>query len=115
MLFSATKSVIAAVAGIAYDDGLLDPDALVMDSVRLTPLRTPLPPQVTWEHMLQQTTMWDVELGGKPTRVDAQSRREGSEATEGAPGTAWAYNDVRVNLICLALTELFQRPLPGRS
>jgi CubicO group peptidase (beta-lactamase class C family) len=112
MLFSATKSVIAAVAGIAYDDGLLDPAALVEDAVPLSPLRTPLPPGVTWGHMLQQTTMWEGELWGKPTRVDAQSRREGTEATEGAPGTGWAYNDVRVNLICLALTELFQRPLP---
>jgi CubicO group peptidase (beta-lactamase class C family) len=112
VLFSATKSVIAAVAGVAYDDGLLDPAALVMDTVPLEPLRTPLPDGVTWGHMLQQTTMWEGELWGKPTQVDAQSRREGSEATEGAPGTGWAYNDVRVNLVCLALTELCQRPLP---
>ncbi|MCP3781986.1 serine hydrolase [Micromonospora sp. A3M-1-15] len=110
MLFSGTKAVVATVAGVAFDRGLLDPAAHVLDSVD-HPFLTGLGVEgITWEHLLQQTSGWTGELWGKPTGVDAQSRREGFER-EGAPGTGWAYNDVRVNLLCLALTLLFRRPL----
>jgi hypothetical protein len=44
------------------------------------------------------TSQWDGELWGKPTAVDAQSTREGTESAGGPPGAGWAYNDVRVNL-----------------
>jgi hypothetical protein len=44
-------------------------------------------PGITWAHLLQQTSQWDGELWGKPTRVDAQSWREGTEAEGGAPGS----------------------------
>ncbi|RKN52250.1 class C beta-lactamase-related serine hydrolase [Micromonospora costi] len=110
MLFSGTKSVVATVAGVAFDRGLLDPAAEVVDTVRHPLLDRLGLDGVTWHHLLQQTSGWTGELWGKPTRVDAQSRREGFER-EGAPGTGWAYNDVRVNLLCLALTVLFRRPL----
>ncbi|MGW5666437.1 serine hydrolase domain-containing protein [Micromonospora sp. NPDC003776] len=111
MLFSGTKSVVATVAGVAFDRGLLAPDALVSATIR-HPLVDRLAIEgITWQHLLQQTSGWNGELWGKPTEVDAQSRREGFER-EGAPGTGWAYNDVRVNLLCLALTVLFRRPLP---
>ncbi|MEV1286228.1 serine hydrolase [Micromonospora sp. NPDC049679] len=111
MLFSGTKSVVATVAGVAFDRGLLDPDALVLATADHPMLDTLGLEGMTWQHLLQQTSGWEGELWGKPTRVDAQSRREGFER-EGAPGTGWAYNDVRVNLLCLALTLLFRRPLP---
>lgn len=111
MLFSGTKSVLATLAGVAYDQRLLDPDAPVTRTVRHPVLDTLRLDGITWEHLLQQTSGWEGELWGKPTRVDAQSRREGFER-EGAPGTGWAYNDVRVNLLSLALTVLFRRPLP---
>ncbi|MDG4789309.1 serine hydrolase [Micromonospora sp. WMMD1102] len=111
MLFSGTKSVVATVAGVAFDRGLLDPDAQVSRAVD-HPLLTRLGIEgITWHHLLQQTSGWHGELWGKPTEVDAQSRREGFER-DGAPGSGWAYNDVRVNLLCLALTVLFRRPLP---
>ncbi|MFG3599685.1 serine hydrolase domain-containing protein [Micromonospora chersina] len=110
MLFSGTKAVVATVAGVAFDRGLLDPAAPVSETVD-HPFLTGLAVEgITWEHLLQQTSGWTGELWGKPTGVDAQSRREGFER-EGAPGAGWAYNDVRVNLLCLALTLLFRRPL----
>lgn len=62
--------------------------------------------RITWERLLQQTSMWEGELWGKLSRIDVQSTREGDEATTGAPGTGWAYNDVRVNVLALALTRL---------
>ncbi|MGW0507413.1 serine hydrolase domain-containing protein [Micromonospora sp. NPDC003241] len=111
MLFSGTKSLVATVAGIAYDQGLLDPDAPVTAQVDHPTLTALALDDITWQHLLQQTSGWTGELWGKPTAVDAQSRREAFEC-EGAPGTGWAYNDVRVNLLCLALTLLLRRPLP---
>ncbi|HEX6354033.1 serine hydrolase domain-containing protein [Actinophytocola sp.] len=94
MCFSATKSFVGLVAGIAHDRGLLDVDAPVRDAVR-------------WVHLLQQTSQWDGVLWGKPTSVDAQSN-----GASGPPGAVWSYNDVRVNLLCLALTGLFGQALP---
>ncbi|MFC0003635.1 serine hydrolase domain-containing protein [Micromonospora siamensis] len=111
MLFSGTKSVVSTLAGVAFDRGLLTPGTPVTEAVDHPVLARLAVDGITWEHLLQQTSGWTGELWGKPTGVDAQSRREGFER-EGAPGTGWAYNDVRVNLLCLALTLLFRRPLP---
>jgi CubicO group peptidase (beta-lactamase class C family) len=112
MLFSGTKSLLSTVAGLAYDDGLLDPTAPVRESVGHPLFHTPSARDVSWEHLLQQTSQWQGELWGKPTSVDAQSRREGTEPEGGLPGSGWAYNDVRVNLLALALTVLLGRPVP---
>jgi CubicO group peptidase (beta-lactamase class C family) len=111
MLFSATKSVVSVIAGLAFDDGRLDPERRVLDDVSLAGLLVGDARSITWGHLLQQTSMWQGTLWGKPTTADWQSRREGDEALGGPPGSGWAYNDVRVNLLCLALTELWQRPL----
>ena len=112
MAFSVTKSVVSLLAGVAYDDGLLHPDDRVAATVAHPALEQGSGPRLTWEHLLQQTSQWDGALWGKPAAVDAQSRREGDEPVGGPPGSGWAYNDVRVNLLCLALTIRFGRPLP---
>ena len=111
MAFSATKSVLALVAGIAYDDGLLRLDEPVGASVTLPQLAGAHGRAITWRHLLDQTSQWEGELWGKPTSVDAQSTREGTESAGGPPGAGWAYNDVRVNLSALALTALLRRGL----
>jgi len=67
--------------------------------------------RITWRHLLQQSSQWEGELWGKPTSVDAQSSREGTETHGTPPGQGWAYNDVRMNLLALALTLLFGRSL----
>ena len=112
MAFSATKSVLSLVAGVAFDDGLLRLDEPAGQSVSLPQLTGARERQITWRHLLDQTSQWEGELWGKPTAVDAQSTREGTESAGGPPGAGWAYNDVRVNLTALALTALFRRPLP---
>ena len=95
MLFSATKSVVYLVAGMAD----LDVEARVeVPGFDLGEIR--------WRHLLQQTSQWRGELWGKPTEADAQSR-----GSSGPPGSDWAYKDVRVNLLCLALTVRFGRSL----
>jgi CubicO group peptidase (beta-lactamase class C family) len=112
MAFSATKSVLALVAGVAFDDGLLRLDEPACHSVSLPELAGPHGQRITWRHLLDQTSQWEGELWGKPTAADAQSTREGTESPGGPPGAGWAYNDVRVNLTALALTVLLGRPLP---
>ena len=109
MAFSATKSIVALVAGVAHDRGLLQPERRVAETVELAVLRGA--EAITWQHLLQQTSSWDGVLWGKPTGADAQSSREGDEVDGVAPGAGWAYNDVRINLLTLALTALLQQSL----
>ncbi|MFD5783164.1 serine hydrolase [Streptomyces sp. NPDC126933] len=98
MAFSATKSVLALTAGAAYDDGLLRLDEPVHRSVDLPQFADSHGRAIIWRHLLDQTSQWEGELWSKPTSVDAQSAREGTESPGGPPGEGWAYNDVRVNL-----------------
>jgi CubicO group peptidase (beta-lactamase class C family) len=112
MAYSATKSVLALVAGIAHDDGRLLLDEPVCARVGLPQFADAHGQAITWRHLLDQTSQWEGELWGKPTWVDAQSTREGTESAGGPPGEGWAYNDVRVNLTALALTALLRRALP---
>ncbi|MEU1806545.1 serine hydrolase [Streptomyces sp. NPDC019937] len=112
MAYSATKSVLALVAGIAHDDGVLILDEPVSARVGLPQFEGVHGRAITWRHLLDQTSQWEGELWGKPTSADAQSTREGTESAGGPPGEGWAYNDVRVNLTALALTVLFRRALP---
>jgi len=113
MAFSATKSIVSLVAGTAYDDDVLDLDTPVRDAVNLDEFTRPPADRITWRHLLEQTSGWDGQLWGKPAAVDAQSRRDGSATTGNDPGAGWAYNDVRVNLLCLGLTALLERSLPS--
>lgn len=111
MAYSATKSFIALVAGVAFDRGLLRPEEPVVESVALTEFERGLARRITWRHLLQQTSQWQGALWGKPSSVDAQSFREGDEVHDVEPGAGWAYNDVRINLLTLALTCLFESSL----
>ncbi len=112
MAFSVTKSVVSVVAGLAFDDGLLVPDQPVREVLDIAEFRAPHDGRITWGHLLQQSSQWEGELWGKPTHVDAQSAREGTETHGTPPGEGWAYNDVRMNLLAYALTLLFRRSLP---
>jgi CubicO group peptidase (beta-lactamase class C family) len=107
MAFSVTKTFLSLVAGVAFDDGLLRLDDAVRDAVTLPEFRGPQSGPITWRHLLQQTSGWAGTLWGKPDTADAQS-----VGGSGPPGTAWSYNDVRVNLLALALTALLGRELP---
>jgi len=59
---------------------------------------------------VRQTSQWDGTLWGKPWWCDPQGG-QAADADLGAPGSAFAYNDVRINLLALALTRLWGRPL----
>ena len=122
MTFSITKSYLSILAGIAYDRGLIpDPDEPVNRRVVDDGFAAPHNRAITWSHLLQQTSEWEGTLWDKPDIVDRNrdlSTEGGPLAKKGvprplqAPGTHWEYNDVRVNLLSLALLRLFRRPLP---
>lgn len=129
--FSATKSYISAVAGLAWSRGLIsDLDQSVATTVKDGGFDQVQNASITWRQLLQQTSEWEGELFGIPDWID-RGREVGGNATMStnttvggsvssaknyrelqAPGTFWEYNDVRVNRTSLALLRLFKESLP---
>src|SRR5262249_43647530 len=75
---------------------------------------------ITWRHLLQQTSEWHGTLWGKPDSIDHNrdvGKSELGYATKGTPrpmkqpGTLWEYNDVRLNRLSLPLVHVFREPL----
>jgi CubicO group peptidase (beta-lactamase class C family) len=113
MTFSVTKSFLSTVAGLAFDDGLL---ASVDDTVaRAVPIpeftADPHNARITWRELLTQTSEWQGTLWGKPDWADRYNPRTGRRPVL-EPGSAWTYNDVRVNVLAVALLYVWRRPLP---
>lgn len=108
MCFSIAKSALATVAGLAFDDGLLgDLDEPAGERAGIAELAGS---PITWRHLLTQTSDWRGELFGLPFWADPQGR-QGRDEPLHEPGTRFAYNDVRTNLLSLALTHVYARAL----
>jgi CubicO group peptidase (beta-lactamase class C family) len=108
LCFSMAKSALATVAGIAWADGLIDDlDEPVHARV---PLEQLAGSPITWRHLLTQTSDWRGTLFDVPWWADPQGRERPDAPLEG-PGTRFAYNDIRTNLLSLALTHLHGRAL----
>lgn len=121
MTFSIAKSYFSALAGVAVGDGLIaDIDAPVADSVAGDLFSSDHNRQITWRHLLHQTSEWQGTLFDKPDQVDhfrevgpgSDNSRKGQLRELQTPGTFWEYNDVRVNVLGLALMHTFKQPLP---
>ena len=137
MTHSVTKSFLSTVVGLAVDKGLI---RSVRDTVAhyvgpilavnastgglgsdnaaggrwINLFDTPHNRRLTWDHMLRQTSDWEGTLWGKPEWAD---RPTGTPATwttrpRVEPGSAYEYNDVRVNALALSATSVWRRPLP---
>lgn len=120
MTFSITKTFLSSVAGVAFDKGMIrDTQDRVGDYVVPTEdFASPHNAPITWDQMLRQTSGWAGTLWDKPWWADrpgAAGDPPWSDLAKGppAPGSAYEYNDVRVNALALALTHLWRRPLPG--
>jgi len=119
--FSASKSYLSTMVGLALDRGLLGSvDELVADRVHDGNFGSPHNAAITWKHLLQQTSEWQGTLFDRPDTVD-HNRAVGGAAMTGnkgeprdlhAPGAFWEYNDVRVNLLGLCALHLWKEPLP---
>ena len=70
--------------------------------------------KITWEHLLRQTSDWEGTLWGKPDWADRPDRDANKwlNRVRGEPGTAYEYNDVRVNALALAALNVWRKPLP---
>ena len=113
MTFSATKSYLSTVAGLAFDAGLLrSPSDTVARDVAIDEFRSdPHNARITWKQLLQQTSEWQGTLWGKPDWADRFNAQQGKRPVK-EPGSAWTYNDVRVNVLALALLHVWREPLP---
>jgi len=116
MTFSVVKSVLATVAGLAVADGrIADIDRRVVRDVAGPWFTGEHNGAVTWRHLLEQSsdwrgTLWDVpDWADRPTGA---TLRDWQSPPLVAPGTVHEYNDVRVNLLALALLEVLREPLP---
>ena len=96
MLYSATKSVVSSVAGVAFDHGLLDVDAPVVASVGHPVLDTAQARTITWGQQLQQTSDGTVSCGasrpGWMLRAATEAMpwaRDGATTTSTSTCCAW--------------------------
>jgi CubicO group peptidase (beta-lactamase class C family) len=137
MTFSASKSFLSSTVGLAFDRGLIrDVRQPVRDymtpivvlgpghrsnraeqmgqSTLLDLFETEHNRKITWDHLLRQTSDWEGTLWGKPEWADRPTGEPSEWATRArkAPGTAYEYNDVRVNVLALAALNVWRRPLP---
>jgi CubicO group peptidase (beta-lactamase class C family) len=123
LTFSVAKTYLALLAGVAHARGLL-PDANERISARLPGIGfdDPHNRDITWAHMLEQTSEWHGTCLGMPDQVEHYRRvshdpkppqgKKGDRRPLQRPGSYWEYNDVRINQLSLALLRLFGRPLP---
>ena len=129
MTFSVTKSFLSTTVGLALDRGLIGsvqdrvaeymaPVVLVGDGERgesaLLPFETLHNRKITWDHLLRQTSDWEGTLWGKPEWADRPTGEPSEWRTRARhePGSAYEYNDVRVNVLALAALNVWRRPLP---
>ena len=123
LTFSIAKTYLALLAGVAHDRGLLpDVDEPVGKRITGIGFDEGRNAQVTWAHLLQQTSEWEGTCFGVPDQVEryrtlqfqggAAKGRKGDARPLQTPGSYWEYNDVRINQLSLALLHLFGRALP---
>jgi hypothetical protein len=116
LTFSATKSYLSTVAGLAWDDGLFDITDKVSEYVTDGTFSGPHNSGITWEHLLNQSSDWSGTLFGtadwadRPPVTGTPEEWQRRELRE--PGTTFEYNDVRVNLLAYSLLQVIREPLP---
>ena len=138
MTHSVTKSLLSSVAGLAFDAGMI---RNLEDTARqyVAPIQlynpnpagsnradrmgapdlvdlfdTPHNRTITWNSLLRQTSDWEGTLWGKPDWADRPTDKPDEWLTRprNKPGTAYKYNDTRVNVLALAMLNIWRRALP---
>ena len=115
-VYSAAKSMLSTVLGVAVDRGLIkDLDARVGTQVNDGGYDSAQNRDVTWRHHATQTSEWEGTLFGKShTFLGVEQFGEGARQPRAlqAPGAYYEYNDVRVNRFAISLLRIWKRPLP---
>ena len=116
MTFSVTKSYLSTVAGIAHDKKLISVNDKLKDYIWDGKFDDPHNSQITWHHLLNQSSQWSGELFGTYDWADRPPRGLSIEEIKKQkllpPGKAYKYNDVRVNLLSYSLLNVLRKPLP---
>ena len=117
MTFSVTKSYLSTVVGLAVDKGLIaSPEDKVSDYVWDRTFDGAHNGEITWDHLLTQSSDWSGELFGMKDWADRPPREGGVDDWKyrelQTPGTFFEYNDVRVNLLAYSLLQVWRKPLP---
>lgn len=137
MTHSVTKSFLSSVVGVAVDRGLIhsvfDTVANVLGPIQrarpngtgmgadwpgdarwIRPFDTPHNRRITWDDLLRQVSDWEGTLWGKPEWADRPDPNMSTWGTRArlTPGSAYEYNDVRVNVLALAALHMWRKPLP---
>jgi CubicO group peptidase (beta-lactamase class C family) len=119
MTFSVTKTFLSTVVGEAYERGLIKDlnDKVGPYMPKGVDLFTSEHnAKITWDHLLRQTSDWSGTLWDKPDWADrppqGQTPEQWAKRALREPGTAYKYNDTRVNVLALATLYLFKEPLP---
>lgn len=117
MCFSATKSFLSTIAGLALDSKMI---ASLDDRVNLLVNDPGLEGQhnskITWKHLLQQTSDWSgcqfdlCDWADRPPKQGGIDDWKNRVLLE--PGSQYEYNDVRVNYLAYALLQVWRKPLP---
>ncbi|MDX6289402.1 MAG: hypothetical protein QOH42_1201 [Blastocatellia bacterium] len=115
--YSAAKSFLSTLVGLAIDRGMIKS---VHDSMKQYATDggydSAHNAKITWENHLQQTSEWEGTMFGKNsnflgTEEFGRGQRRPREIKE--PGAYWEYNDVRINRMSLTLLEVWKKPLPS--
>jgi len=137
MTHSVTKTFLSSLVGVAYDNGMI---ADLNDEVHpymapisfystmsvknkaddfgandvYEPFSSEHNSKITWDDLLRQTSDWEGTLWGKPDWADRPNKEPSTwlNRDRHEPGTVYKYNDVRVNVLALAATNIWRKPLP---
>ena len=116
MTFSVTKSYLSTTAAIAFDKQLISLDEKLVNYVWDGKFDDPHNSQITWHHLLNQSSQWSGNLFGTYDWADRPPQgltlEEIKKQSLLPPGKDYKYNDVRVNLLSYSLLNVFRVPLP---
>ena len=116
MTFSVTKSYLSTTAAIAFDKQFISLDEKLVNYVWDGKFDDPHNSQITWHHLLNQSSQWSGNLFGTYDWADRPPRgltlEEIKKQSLLPPGKDYKYNDVRVNLLSYSLLNVFRVPLP---
>lgn len=138
LTFSVAKSFLSTTAGLAVEAGLIKSEQDLVFPY-MAPIYPYNPAQmminkadhlfeddvfelfdtdhnrkIKWDDLLRQTSDWEGNLWGKPDWADRPSgeAKQWRTRPRSEPGTTYEYNDTRVNVLALALLNIWRKPLP---
>lgn len=113
--YSAAKSFLSTLLGLAIDRGLIgDINEPVRQRISDGGYDSPHNAPITWKHHAQQASEWQGEMWGKNSDFVGEPEfgegRHSARALQ-SPGALFEYNDVRINRLALSLLRVWKRPL----